>query len=226
MPKLPNNFKPEEARDAWLRNGLGELNFWLQYIDEKSERLKEEERQGRFPYLEHAELVFIYSAFLNRLAQISKKTPENLDIDTRLVPWLAKKAGWPENVARAFWYCIRNPVIHVGRTWAMADYGLKLDGVTLKAGFRPSMLDNKPATDMPKPNGTGWFMIDWRGAADEITINFDFSGLRKVAEKVLNEVRDEVRNMSPEQLYKLRKVNERIPFFYVAPENGEISSQG
>jgi hypothetical protein len=88
------------------------------------------------------------------------------------------------------------------------------------------MLDDKPATEMPRPHGIGWYMIDWRDAADEITINFDFSGLRTVAEKVLNEVRDEVRNMSPEQLYKLRKVNERIPFFYVAPESSDKSSQG
>lgn len=218
MGTLPKSFIPEKAREAWLRNGLGELQFWLDHIDEKTERLKDEERHGRFRYLEHAELVFIYSAFLNRLAQISKRTPDNLDIDTRLVPWLSKQTGWPEEVAKAFWYCVRNPTVHTGRAWIMADYGLKLDGVPLKAGFRPSMLDGRSSTDMPPPNGIGWYMIDWRGACDEIVINFDFMGLRAIAEQVLEKVKQEVCNMSAEQLYKLRTVNDRIPFFYIPPD--------
>src|SRR5438093_5133177 len=185
--KLPKEFEPEEARKAWIQHGLGELNFWLEHIDEKTKRLQAEEQQGRSQYLEHAELVFIYSAFLNRLAQISEKTPDNLNIKTTLVPWLAERTGWPQEVAQAFWRCIRNPTIHVGRAWVLADYGLKIGEARLKAGFRPSMLDTKPATEMPEPHGTGWFMIDWRGAGaeDEITIYFDFHCLREVAESVL-----------------------------------------
>lgn len=213
MSKLPQDFKHEAVREAWLRDGLGELDFWLQHIDEKTERLREEEGQGRIRYLEQAELVFIYSAFFNRLAQISKKTPDNLPIDTRLVPWLAKKTNWPEEVAKSFWYCIRNPTVHVGRAWIMADYGQSHDGVPLKAGFRSTVLNNSKE-EIPKPNGTGWYKVHW---GNEITIYFDYSGLREIAEKVLNEVKDEVRKMSPEELHKLRKVNERIPFFYIEP---------
>jgi hypothetical protein len=223
--RLPRGFKPEETRNAWLRSGLGELNFWLQHIDEKTKRLRQEEQQGRLRYIEQAELIFTYSAFLNRLAQISLRKPDNLNIKNTLVPWLTEKTNWPEDVAYAFWNCIRNPVIHVGRTGVMADYGLKLNGIILKAGFRPSMLDQRPATEMPKPNGIGWFMIDWRGIANEITINFDFDGLREISEQVLNKVEVEVRNMSPEQLYELRKVSERLPFFYIIPEADSKSPQ-
>lgn len=155
MTKLPKEFDPEGARTAWLHHGLGELDLWLLYMDQKLTRIRDDAEQGRRHLLEQAELVFIYSAFFNRLAQISKKDPENLDIATRLVPWLAGKTGWPENTAKAFWYCIRNPIIHVGRAWEGADYGeISNDGAVLKAGFRPNVLDEKPATEMPEPHGS------------------------------------------------------------------------
>lgn len=64
-------------------------------------------------------------------------------------------------------------------------------------------------------------MVDWRGIENEITVYFDFPGLRQVAEEVLTKVKGQVREMRPEELHKLREVNERIPFFYVAPEGAD-----
>ncbi|GLZ30808.1 hypothetical protein Lesp02_29970 [Lentzea sp. NBRC 105346] len=188
-------------------------------MDTKLARLKSEARAGRYHYLEEAELIFWHSALLNRLAHISKKSVKPLGIDDTLVPWLARKTGWPKAVADAFWYCARNPVVHVGRAWVMADYGRTLDGAVLKAGFRPDILDETPATEMPEPNGTGWYMIDCRDIESEITIYFDFTGLRVAAEEVLAKVKDQVREMTPGELNKLRSVNERIPFLYTNPES-------
>lgn len=219
----------EEKREAWLRHGLGEIPSWLVHIDEKTEYIIAEQRAGRIRFIDQAELIFDYCAVINRLAQVGKNTAENLAIDTRLVPWLANMTDWPEDVAKAFWYCIRNPTLHTGRTSVFADYGITYEdtGLVLKAGIHADLSYSPSATseDMPSDGhwgrGLGWMQTDNRPMEDEILIMFDLPGLRKIVEQILERIREQVRGMSGDELKKLSAVNDRLPFFYV-PEDPSL----
>lgn len=207
-PAQPRDFNTEEARAAWLRHGLGELKFWLQHIDEKTAHLVAEQRAGRIRYIEQAELIFDYCALINRLAQIDLHTEGHIKLES-LVAWLSSSTGWPLHVADSFWYCVRNPTLHVGRAWSMADYGRKYDGATVFAGLHP---------DMSTDHGTdGW--LEWpKFSDDEVRIEFYLPGVRTIVDKLIESVAERLRTATEADLRKSSRLNERIPFFYVSDE--------
>ena len=229
----PDETRADEQRAAWIQHGLGELIMWINHSIEKVDFIEAEQIEGRIRYIEKSELIFALAVVMNRLAQIDKRKVGNLNINNDLVPWIAARTGWPHSIAEVFWGCLRSPVVHMGQSFAMADYGYKtttglpilvsLDisprrqrGSYSGVGFPPG-----PATDDSR--GPGWSALHYPSLGDppydawsgeHIGVTFDIYGVLDVARSMIRDVAQGIRNATPAELDKLRDLNRRLPFLY------------
>ncbi|PKQ27097.1 MAG: hypothetical protein CVT64_01215 [Actinobacteria bacterium HGW-Actinobacteria-4] len=218
-------------RRTWIQDGLGELHCWIDHAESKANFILAESRKGRIRYIETAELLFAITAVINRLAQIDLRTETNLSIDKTLTPWISQQTDWPPLVAKAFWHCIRNPVMHMGRTSGFTGYDVKTDdGLPILASVQEYLKRDYP-TDMgaefpPGPQavystGPGWYALyspelgpapydDWSG--ESIDLTFYVFELFEIVRSVIYAVAVRLRDASTEDLERLTKLQRRLPF--------------
>jgi len=220
-----------EQRDGWIQHGLGEVHIWLDHAEEKADFIDQERALGRFHYIETAELVFVISATINRLAQIALRTEKNIGLKEKLTPWIASQTGWPLPVANAFWFCVRNPVMHMGTTSSFAAYGEKTDaGLPIlvrvdTSGRRERNSDPgvpfPPGTGPVHSSGPGWLAIhhpnlgdppydEWSG--EHVSVEFYVYEVIDVVRLMIRSVAVGLRDASPAELGRLTKLQRRLPY--------------
>lgn len=220
-----------EQRQAWIQHGLGEVHMWLDHAEEKADFIARERGLGRFRYIEAAELVFVVSATINRLAQIALRTEGHIGTKQKLTPWLASQTGWPPPVANAFWSCVRNPVMHMGMTWGFAAYGEETNAglpilVTVDMSDRRER-DSDPGVPFPPgtgpvhSSGPGWLAIHHADLGDppydewsreHVSVNFYIFEVIDVVRSMIRPVAMGLRAASPAELGQLTKLQRRLPF--------------
>jgi hypothetical protein len=231
----------EEAREAWVRNGIGEIDTWCRHISLKVRSVIEIERGGEgIPMIERAETIFDICAVINRLAHIAHRRATPIG-GSDLTTWLATNAGWPVYVAKAFWYCVRNPTMHLGRSWLFADHDRKHEGVHLFGDITGSWSFRGPDHTIPPTpapwrdeydsHGQGWSSS--RGGhmpesdvamwgPDAVSVSFFMPGVLAVLGLLRNSVLDGLRTATHEDLERLVAVNASTGFLYSEtqpPEN-------
>jgi hypothetical protein len=210
------------SKEAWLKYGLGaEVDIWLDNIDKKTRRLIRLYKAGKNPFVEEAELIYDYAALINRLAHFSYAQVEPLDT-TKIASRIAKWTKWNGHIAYAFWRGLRDPIVHLGRTNAFTDYEISYKKGKLTVGHKD--LSYKEPKRFNKPNwadfqqaGPGWEQHQvpgQDGEPDSYHLNFNFGGVRKMVQVMVESVRAEVAAMSDEDMKKLEALNERMPFYW------------
>lgn len=112
----------EATRAAWLQNASAEARLWLEHIDEKAAQITTRQSQGQLSIFEEGELLFNISALLNWLAHIDLREAKTVSEighpkGKDMISWLGNVTSWPPEVCEAFWFCVRNPVMHTGRSF-------------------------------------------------------------------------------------------------------------
>lgn len=224
----------EEAREAWVRNGIGEIDMWCRHIARKVRGVIEIERGGeRIAIIEQAETVFDICAVINRLAHIAHRRATPIG-GPDLTAWLATNAGWPIYVAKAFWYCVRNPTMHLGRSWSFADHDRKHQGIYLFGDISSGSWSFRgpdrtvPRTPRPDRDEYDGFGQGWRsnrggqmpesGVAawgpDAVSVHFFMPGVLAILGLLRNSVLEGLRVATQDELERLSAVNASIPFMY------------
>lgn len=205
--------------------------MWLDHASDKVEFINAEAAQQRIRYIEQAELVFVITAVINRLAQIDLRTIDNIDVKTTLIPWLAQSTGWPELVARTFWDCLRSPTVHMGHSFALADYKVKTNsGLPVLASLELYDRPNFPTQAEPvfPPDavtgytyGDGWTAMHYRGLGEphfgaitkeHIRVTFWVHDLIEKVRSMVRQVADGIQVAGVVDLKRLSKLNTRLPF--------------
>lgn len=223
----------EEARTAWTRHGIAEIDMWCRHIAQKVRHIIEiQSEEQRIPMIEQAETVFDICAVVDRLAHIDLRTAKPIKGD-HLTRWLATSSGWPDYVAKAFWYCVRNPTMHLGRSWIFADHERGFDGIKLFADISNVWASRGPNhTIAPSPltsrdhydgYGLGWSSSRGRpmdGAdvpawsANAVSVNFYMPGVLEVLGTLRNSVLEGLRAATHGDLERLAAVNATTGFLY------------
>lgn len=223
----------ERARAAWERHGIAEIDMWCRHVAQKVRHIIEVQSGAqRIPMIEQAETVFDICAIVNRLAQIDLRTASHIG-GADLTCWLATTSGWPDYVAKAFWYCVRNPTMHLGRSWMFADHDRGFKGIKLFADISTLWASRGPDHTIPPSPfisrdqydgcGLGWSSERGRpmdGAdvpawsANAVSVNFYMPGVLEVLGILRNSVLEGLRTATNVDLERLAAVNATTGFLY------------
>ena len=124
-----------DARARWLDEGIHEIDLWCVHIGRRVREQIVLQATGQSGFIDESEILFSIFVVVNRLAQIWMRKSDHID-ERLLISWLSKQANWPLSIAEAFWGCIRNPTMHLGRPMLLADHKRRLpDGRALFADY-------------------------------------------------------------------------------------------
>jgi len=207
----------EHARVLWLRHGMAEVDLWCRHIAAKVREIIAIQQTGeQHPVIQQSEAIFDICAVLNRLVHIACRQAEPIN-GTDLTRWLSREAGWPLYVAKAFWYCVRNPTMHLGRAWMFADHDRKHEGMRLFADVASHWavrgMEGFPDT------GPGWWAIRGSGlgdgaeALDAVRVTFYMPGVLLTLGTLRNSVIEGLRAATDDDLKDLVAVNATTGFF-------------
>lgn len=151
-----------------------------------------------------------------------------------MITWLGTATQWPLEPCEAFWFCLRNPVMHTGRTSIFADHDRKsVKRRKIFADMHPNLdfdpLRFQPDAFKPTPEQDGYLEIPSFEHAGAIEISFYFPGVRRKLDRAQTIVLEGIEEASHNSLMGLRKVNARTLAFRVwdgndAPETGKSSA--
>ena len=220
-PTRPIN--TSEHRDAWLKHAHAEGTLWLAHIDSKCDVIVKAQQEQRWLIFEQAELLFNVFSFLNWLAHIDLREPRRVS-EKHMVEWIQTVTTWPAEVAEAFWFCLRNPLMHTGRASIFTDHDRKSTSrLKLFADLHPDLqfdpLRFQPPEFKPTESEDGAMAIGGFDDPTQLQVNFYFPGVRRKLESALTAVMDRIRTADDASTRKLSKVNMNLlPFRVVASE--------
>ncbi len=204
---------------------MAEVDLWLTHIDERVATIEADRRNGKTRLIEEAELVFAVCVVFNRLAQIDLRTSGHVQEDSQLIPWVMKNTGWPKDVVKGFWKGIRNPTMHMGRSFGLASYDIQV-----KEGHPPLVatiandLEWEPTEysgDVERGDGWDYSSTPLPGGDRAKLVTFYMPGIRRALAKTKANVVERLHVASSQELDLLLELNRRLPFMYVHVENGE-----
>ena len=215
----------DSVREAWLRNMPVEARLWLAHIDKRAQEIVDAYSAQRMPLFEIGELLFNVCSYLNWLAHIhfredryvpERDHPKGKDI----ISFLQEVTRWPVGACEAFWFCVRNPVMHTGRSSLFADYGRKSsDGWKMVADLHPNLAFD-PAQISPDQfsigEQDGFFALPDPETPDQAMYWFYFPGIRRKLEDALNAVIAGIENADRQSVLGLDKINMKTLAFRVS----------
>jgi hypothetical protein len=209
----------EEIREAWLRHAGAEAELWLHHIDTKRDSILDFEKEGRFNIFERAELLFNIFSFTNWLAHIDLRNAKYVE-EQAMVDWLKKATSWPLEVAEALWLCLRNPLMHTGRTSIFSNYDRKSTSrLKLNADVHPDLnFDPKmfqPEEFKPTAAEDGWLAVGHPDDQSKLEVTFYLPGIRRKLDVMLKSTMEGIEKAPIDSLAKLSKVNRRLLGFRV-----------
>jgi hypothetical protein len=213
----------EGVREGWLKHGGAEAELWLHHIDAKKDAVLDLQKKSRAPIFEQAELLFNIFSFTNWLAHIDLRNAKHIK-EQDMVDWLQKVTTWPLEVVEAFWYCLRNPLMHTGRTFFFSDYDRKsASRLKLYADMHPN-LDFDPKRFQPeafKPGEAedGWFAVRNPDDESKLEVTFYLPGVRRKLGVILKAAMEGIRVANNDSLAALSKVNRKLLAFRVVGAN-------
>jgi hypothetical protein len=220
---LRRTINTSEHRDAWLKHAHAEGTLWLAHIDSKCDVITKAQQDRRGWMFEQGELLFNVFSYLNWLAHVDLREPRHVS-EKRMVSWIQTVTTWPSEVAEAFWYCLRNPLMHTGRTSIFTDHDRKSTSrLKLFADLHPNLefdpLKFQPPEFKPSESEDGAMAIIWPSDPTHLQVNFYFPGVRRKLESALKSVMDRIGVADDASITKLSKVNMNLlPFRVVAIE--------
>ncbi len=228
IPVSPNS--PEQAaeqiyhekfRKEFLKSMKAEAKLRLNHIHEKKETNINLQKQSRIPYLEEAELLFNMFVFFNWLAHIDLRKEGDVGGEP-MRNWLTKITTWPPYISDAFWSCLRNPTMHLGRTSIFTNHNKDSKPVKLYAGLHPDLnfdpMKFQPKNMKPKKTDDGWMAVTGlHSNPNELDVTFYFAGLERKLNGALNEVIEGIETADKTSLEMLYKMNTNtLPSFFVS----------
>lgn len=230
----------EEARQAWLSCTQAEGHLWLEHIDSHANRIVTRQSEihqllngtavapaGReVPTLQMGDLLYNCFAFANWLAHIRLRKHKPVT-EAENIAWIAEFSTWPYEVCEALWYCIRNPIMHTGRSSSFHEYDRKSvrrhDGSVISgrlyADLHPDLrfdpLRFQPDEFKPTRRNDGYMVMPSFFKEGGHVFNFYFPGLRRKLDDALALVLADLRACSHNDLRKLAKVNATILMFRI-----------
>lgn len=237
-----------ECRRGWLSNTEAEGRAWLAHIDRHAQRIHQlQEAVGQamqhneagsvapsddvhMPTFETGDLLFNVFAFANWLAHIRYREDKHVK-DPEMLAWLVEFTSWPFEACEAFWYCVRNPVMHTGRSFIFHDHDRKSaarDQGSIVTGkifgdLHPDLtfdpLRFQPAEFKPTPSEDGFNHMPTFDKQGEFRFSFYFAGVRRKLDNALEIVLDDIRGAGAASMRRLIKVNMKIMAFRVAGPN-------
>ncbi len=209
----------DEVREAWIKHGNAEGKLWLSHIDDKGVTILNIWARKKAPLFEQAELLFNIFSYLNWLAHIDLREYRYVS-EKDMVTWLQDMTHWPPEVVETFWFCLRNPIMHTGRTSLFSDYErgstnkLKLFGV-----LHPDLtFDPKGFQSVEyKPNDSqdGWLNNNLSDDPKKIEVTFYLPGIRRKLDKILDATMQNIARADNNSISSLEKVNRKILAFRI-----------
>jgi len=209
----------EGVREAWLRDMSAEARLWLAHIDRRVQEIVDSSKVEGYPLFEIGELLFNVFSYLNWLARVHLRE-ENYVKGKGMITFLGELTHWPVEACEAFWFCIRNPVMHTGRASAFDDHGRKSsDGWNLAADLHPNLAFD-PAEFDPEHFGVaaqdGCFAVADPDTPGRVIFTYFFPGVRRKLEDALNIVVTGIENADHESVRELYKINVKNLAFRVS----------
>lgn len=208
----------ESRRRRWIENGVGELDLWLFHVRNRIREARLMLNQGVRNPVAEAEIVFGTCVIINRLAQIDLRRADHLKEDSELIAWLQSASGWPKHVAKAFWKAIRNPTMHLGYAWGLADHKILVGQGEAPLRASMTLTEEKPRA---KISGVGWYQVDSAGLGGDGPLSeptrdifFDIDGVLETVARIRATVEDRLRTATAEELDDLRLLNRKVPFVF------------
>ncbi|GAP60813.1 hypothetical protein AHiyo1_44060 [Arthrobacter sp. Hiyo1] len=219
------------ARARWLDEEIHEIDIWCEHIGRRvrEQIRKQETRTSHF--VDESEILYGICVVINRLAQIDFLRHGHIN-DKEFGPWFAEATGWPDFVAQAFWFCVRHPTMHLGRSMLFADHGRKFgDGYRLFGDINGGWDYDELAVSGPAAENTylpeavrrfhswgqGWSselgdkvsfpndVVD----AQSIVVHFHIPGLLRILDKLRSGTLKLLQSANYEQFMKLSELNKR-----------------
>lgn len=216
----------EQVRKNWLKNVDTESRIWLIHIDKRADEIRDIYSANRFPVHEPPELLFNIFAYLNWLAHVDMRTPAHIKESNHpegrdMISWLGFSTDWPLEVCEAFWFCLRNPTMHTGRTSIFTDHDRKSQSkLKLYADLIPNLdldpMEYQEKHNRPTNETDGWMAVRDPMNPDHLEVSFFFMGLRRKLDAVRDKVYHGIEQASEDELAKLIRLNMKaFPFRFV-----------
>lgn len=231
----------EGAREAWLSCTEAEGRLWLEHIDahtasiiarqteiaEQLNGIPPEVISRGWPTFQVGDLLYNCFAFANWLAHIRLRKHKPVT-ESENIAWLAEFSSWPYEVCEALWYCIRNPIMHTGRSSSFHEYDRKSERRTdgsvitgrLYADIHPELrfdpMTFQPDWCKPTNQNDGFTIMPSFFKEGGHVVSFYFPGLRRKLSDALELVLADLRTCSHADLRKLVKVNGTILMFRIS----------
>jgi hypothetical protein len=216
----------EAIREAWLRNMAAEARLWLVHIDKRTQEILDTYAEKRVPLFETGELLFDVFSYLNWLAHVHFREekyvresdhPRGQDI----ISFLQEVTNWPRDACEAFWYCVRNPVLHTGRTSLFSDYDRKSSGGRkLFADLHPNLTFDparfQPEEFKPTVEEDGYLALPDPDSPDQLEVWFYFPGIRRKLDEAQTIVLQGIATADDQSVLGLRRINMKTLAFRIA----------
>ncbi len=212
-----NKLDYESIRKHWVNNATAEASLWLNHIDNKKKTITDSYKIDRVLFFEQGELLFNVFSYLNWLAHIDLRKPKHIS-EKEMVEWLRRTTTWPTEAVEAFWYCLRNPIMHIGRTFLFSDHDRKtLSKLKLFADLQADLnfdpLRFQPEEFKPTSDQDGWMATFDPEDDKKLDVIFYFPGIRRKLDLVLGSVIKNISEADNNSLESLSKVNRKLlPF--------------
>lgn len=216
-----------EIRDVWVRNTDAEAGVWLAHIDRRTQEILDIYADGdRVPMFETGELLFSVFSYLNWLAHIHFREERHVkeyrhDKGKDMVSFLETTTGWDRDVCAAFWLCIRNPIMHTGRSSSFADYERKATfGAKMFADVHSNLafdpLQFQPDEYKPSVEEDGYFALPHPMDHKSIVISFYFPGIRRKLDTARQIVVEGIASADDESVLGLSRINRKTLAFRIS----------
>ena len=165
-------------------------------------------------------------SYLNWLAHIDLRNSKYVD-ESKMIEWLQRVTLWPREVAEAFWWCLRNPTMHLGRTFFFSDYDRKSTSkLKLFADLHPNLqfdpLAFQPDEFKPTPPEDGHFAVIDPLDERKLDVHFFFPGVRRKLDDALGSTLRGIEEADKNSLTSLAKLNRKLlPFRVWAGDEGD-----
>jgi hypothetical protein len=209
----------DEVRKAWLRHAEAEAKLWLQHLDVKRDSVISLQAANQLYMFEQAELLFHVFSFVNWMAHIDLRNSKTIS-EAEMVSWVQQATSWPVEIAEAFWYCLRNPVMHTGRTFIFSNYDRKSTSkLQLFADLHPNLTfdpkEFQPERYKPTEIEDGWLAVLDPEDQRHLMVTFYFPGVRRKLAAILGATMSGIVTCDNNALASLQKLNRKLLTFRV-----------
>lgn len=236
------------ARLRWLDEGIHEIDLWCEHIGRRVREQIPFQEIGSSGFIAESEVFFSICVVMNRLAQIWMRRSGHIPEQT-FISWLTRQSGWPSFVSEAFWACIRNPTMHLGRPMLLANHGRTVDhGRPLFADYNghweydpfllhgayPSRPDLPADEQRFRKQGLGWQSElgkyfdapNFEFPNDSVVVRFFMPGILLTLDRIRSKGIERLRRATYQEFWKLAEVMAVTGVFlapgYSAPDHLEV----